>query len=137
MNQTQEKTTEISTCVICTSEKEMISLSCNHKMCQDCLVKHVRVSNKCPFCRTQLSDESVSITEDDHTTPTTSAIEFDMPEDLTPFLDMRHQILNEIASSMSSKLTSNELSIAVTEAINMAVALTVDKMHPGVRFSDQ
>lgn len=42
-------------CIICCQDKHMIILSCQHKLCLDCLIKLRQPL--CPFCQKDISDE--------------------------------------------------------------------------------
>ncbi len=45
-------------CIICyeTVGNEKVSIKCGHTYCVGCFVKHMRVSNECAYCRTELCE---------------------------------------------------------------------------------
>lgn len=45
-------------CVICyeTVGNEKVSIQCGHTYCVGCFVKHMRMSNQCAYCRTELCE---------------------------------------------------------------------------------
>jgi hypothetical protein len=45
-------------CIICyeTVENEKVSIKCGHTYCVGCFVKHMRLSNECAYCRTELCE---------------------------------------------------------------------------------
>lgn len=45
-------------CIICyeTVDNEKVSIKCGHTYCVGCFVKHMRLSNECAYCRTELCE---------------------------------------------------------------------------------
>ena len=52
-------------CIICleTIGTGSSTTVCGHRFCTQCLVKHLRISNKCPYCRTVLCEPVKKISE--------------------------------------------------------------------------
>ena len=48
-------------CIICFDKLALnhyVKLECNHNYCINCFVKHMRLDNRCGFCRTNLCEKA-------------------------------------------------------------------------------
>ena len=60
-NFTDNNSNKCSICFDIIGDKNIFITNCNHTFCGTCMIKHSRVSNLCPLCRTELIETQEDI----------------------------------------------------------------------------
>lgn len=139
-------------CIICyeTVGNEKVSIKCGHTYCVGCFVKHMRVSNECAYCRTELcevpqnkrrmSAQTRSRLIDDALIGGEDGVCQSFKEDF--MRQMRNSITRQIAEKFPRNIGSETMTI-MTEmcetavmSVNMTFASWVVGIHTSTYISD-
>jgi hypothetical protein len=135
-------------CIICyeTVGNEKVSIKCGHTYCVGCFVKHMRLSNECAYCRTELC-ELPQNKRRMNTEIRSNLIEEALNEDgvcqalKTDFMrQMRDSITRQLATDTPRSLRSvtmmNEMCARAVVAVDMTFASWVVGIHTSQYISD-
>ena len=94
-------------CPICREDKELVTESCGHKFCNECITAWLARYNTCPMCR-RIIGSNQPTHETEYVHPITVRIE-DMPENIRPRTGLtKIQIIEEIINIYKETLEIDE-----------------------------
>lgn len=136
-------------CIICyeTVENEKVSIKCGHTYCVGCFVKHMRLSNDCAYCRTELCEvpqKKRRIDTDTRSRLIEQALGGDEGISQTMKTDfmrqMRDSITRQLATDTPRSLRSvtmmNEMCARAVMAVDMTFASWIVGLHTSNYISD-
>ena len=137
-------------CIICyeTVGNEKVSIKCGHTYCVGCFVKHMRLSNECAYCRTELCElpqKKRRINSDTRSRLIDQALNDDETISQTLKADfvrqMRDSITRQITDShdpdnLRSALITNEICAKAVIEVDITFASWVVGIHTSNYISD-
>jgi hypothetical protein len=139
-------------CIICYEavDNEKVSIKCGHTYCVGCFVKHMRLSNECAYCRTELcevpqnkrrmSAQTRSRLIDDALIGGEDGVCQSFKEDF--MRQMRNSITRQIAEKFPRNIgsetmtTMTEMCETAVMSVNMTFASWVVGIHSSTYISD-
>jgi len=131
-------------CIICYEAvgNEKVSIKCGHTYCVGCFVKHMRVSNECAYCRTELCEVPQSkrkMTRDTRTniveTALTSSNGWLRQTLLDDFTRQTREAVLQLNSSKTNTRSVTEMNRTINEAIQ-SVDITFASYLIGIHTSN-
>ena len=103
--------------------------TCGHSFCTNCIVKHLRLHNKCPYCRTVLCEQVKKISEQD---------EYKMIDACLANEELRHYLLANLKSQIVAGMQKygvcgiEDILDIITKEVDLEYSITVvaeDVLH--------
>ena len=135
-------------CIICyeTVGNEKVSIKCGHTYCVGCFVKHMRLSNECAYCRTELCEvpqnkrrmnteiRSHLIEEALNDEGVSQAMKTDFMRQMRD--SITRQLATETPRSLRSVTMVNEMCARAVVAVDMTFASWIVGLHTSNYISD-
>jgi hypothetical protein len=135
-------------CIICyeTVGNEKVSIKCGHTYCVGCFVKHMRLSNECAYCRTELCEvpqnkrrmnteiRSHLIEEALNDEGVSQAMKTDFIRQMRD--SITRQLATDTPRSLRSVTMMNEMCARAVVAVDMTFASWIVGLHTSNYISD-